>query len=225
MITVLSTRNLTEEQKSRLESAGIGLETHDAIQINFLKTSIPQGFENFIFTSKNGVKGFLYNLDRDLSELADARCYCVGEKTSELLAENGLFVSKTARNAKEIGDFVAKTGEDDKFLILTGNRNRPELRNTLTANKISFREVQVYKTALNPVKFEKEFDYILFFSPSGVESFAAVNPESKALALCIGETTAREARKYFSRVMVAGKQTTDAVLDTLIEINPKPINP
>ena len=223
MTEVLSTRNLNKTQKSLLEEAGIRAECYDALHISLISTHVPSGFKKFIFTSKNGVKGYLKNLN-SLQPSKEITCYCVGEKTLSYLEENGLYVAKMANNAEELADFLIKNDEKEPFLIFAGNRNRPELRDGFTKNHIPFSEVQVYETDLNPRKFDKAFQYILFFSPSGVQSFLQANSPEGALALCIGETSAREARKHFSRVLTAEKPTVDAVLHRLIEINSKHSN-
>lgn len=220
MKNVLSTRRLDKSQSLRIANAGIRLENYDAISIRFLETEIPPNFNKYVFTSKNGVKGYLKNRRPDQQDSGDITSYCVGEKTQLFLKENGLFVTKMAQNAEELGDFLANSGKTGSFLIFTGNRNRPELGDKLRENQIAFTEIQVYETDLNPKKFEDDFDCFLFFSPSGVRSFVAENELQKGLALCIGETTAGEARQFFSRVVTADKPTADAVIDKLIEIIP-----
>ena len=220
MTTVLSTRSLDTFQSSRLAKAGIHLENYDALTIRFLETEIPNTFHHYVFTSKNGVKGFLKNKRPDRKDQRDFTCYCVGEKTRLFLEENDFFVIKTAENAEELGNFLVNSAKKGPFLIFTGNRNRPEIRDKLSRNQIAYTELQVYETHLNSKKFEEDFDCILFFSPSGVRSFTAGNKPQKGLALCIGETTAGEAQHFFSRVVTADKPTADAVVDKLIEIIP-----
>ncbi len=220
MKTVLSTRRLDKSHSSRMEGMGIRWECYDAISIRFLEAQIPEGFHHLVFTSKNGVRGFLKNRQADGSQHSDFSCFCVGEKTRSFLEENGFFVAKMAQNAAELGDFIATLNENGPFLIFTGNRNRPELGEKLRRNQIAYTELPVYETHLNPKKFEEDFDCILFFSPSGVRSFTSENESQKAIALCIGDTTAGEAQQFFSRVVTADKPTVDAVVDKLIDIIP-----
>jgi uroporphyrinogen-III synthase len=144
----------------------------------------------------------------------------VGEKTKSFLEENGLFVAYMFENAADLGNFIVNQGEIGPFLIFTGNRNRPEIVENFKDNNIAYTEVMVYETHLNPRTFEKQFQCVLFFSPSGVQSFVQANSTSDALALCIGETTADEARKHFTRVLVAERPTAQAVLDKLLKIYP-----
>ncbi|MEZ2413825.1 uroporphyrinogen-III synthase [Muriicola sp. E247] len=203
-----------------LKDAGIGIETYDAISIEHLNPEIPAAFSHYIFTSKNGVRAYLKNR-KEYHPLPDELlCYCVGEKTKALLVEKGLKVVKMANNASELANFIINKSEKGPFLVFTGNRNRPELGNILRQNGISFREIKGYETHLNPHAFKREFSCILFYSPSGIKSFLTANKPGNSIAVCIGETTAKEARKHFKKVWIADKATTDAVLDKLIEIYP-----
>lgn len=221
MKSVLSTRKLSSNQLALLAKSGIGIECYDAITIQLLQADIPEGFDQFIFTSKNGVKGYLENRNPGADSPMKVSCYCVGEKTRDFLEEKGLFVAKMAQNSGELGDFLVKNDKKGPFLVFKGNRNRPELGRKLKEHNIPFREVMVYQTHLNPQKFEKDFQILLFFSPSGVQSFAMDNDFEDKTAICIGETTAGEARKHFRNIIVADKPTTDKVVATLIENFPK----
>ena len=91
-----------------LRDAGIDIEDYDAISIKQLDIVIPKGFTQYIFTSKNGVKGYLRNLNSEIPGSSNIICHCVGEKTSSFLAENGLIVAEIAQNASELGHFLVK---------------------------------------------------------------------------------------------------------------------
>ena len=65
---------------------------------------------------------------------------------------------------------------------------------------------------LNPMKFHQLFDGILFFSPSGVQSFMVENSMESAMAFCIGETTASEAKKHTENVVIANSTSIESVI-------------
>jgi uroporphyrinogen-III synthase len=220
MTPILSTRSLSTGQRAKLRKAGLLVEEYDAIGIKFLDYILPEGYNHYIFTSKNGVKGFLRSGGRNFDKNSSPISYCVGEKTSSYLKENALKVIKMAENASELGHFISNMHKNERFLIFTGNRNRPELKEILNKKKILFKEVKVYETSLVPRKFSQEFGCILFYSPSGVESFRIENKTDSPLAICIGETTAREARKYFEKVLVSDKPTVESVIDRMISTYP-----
>ena len=75
--------------------------------------------------------------------------------------------------------------------------------------------IEAYRTVLNERKFDKVFDGILFYSPSGIESYLNDNIDRIAVAFCIGETTAQEARKYFEKVQVAELPSIENVIKTV----------
>ena len=56
----------------------------------------------------------------------------------------------------------------------------------------------------------------MFYSPSTVQSFLKEN-DAEAIAFCIGETTANEARKHFKDVRVAKVPTVESVIELVNE--------
>ena len=53
---------------------------------------------------------------------------------------------------------------------------------------------------------------MLFFSPSGIDSYLKMNTSDEMVAFCIGETTAAEARKHFENVIVSKVSTIESVI-------------
>lgn len=224
MSAVLSTRLLSEDQKRILQDAHFGVEEYNAIAIDLIDFVLPKGFTHFIFTSKNGVKSFLRNLtDKPPLNMSEISCFCVGQKTKSFLEVNGLKVIKKAENALELANFIAKHYKKERFLIFTGNRNRPDLRRILSKENILFEEIEVYQTRLEPQQYTRKFKGILFYSPSGVESFTRKNDIGNTPVFCIGETTAREARKHSAHVIIAEEPTVDSAIEMLIKTLPTPL--
>ncbi len=221
MSAVLSTKILNEDQKRILQDAHIEVVEYNAIKIDLLDFTLPEGFDFFIFTSKNGVKSFLRHLFKmHKFNLSDISCLCVGEKTKYFLEENGLKLVKMAKNAVELANFITNYYKKEHFLIFTGNRNRPDLKRILSTENIHFEEVKVYQTSLVLQQFKDEFKSVLFFSPSGVESYTRKNDLGHTPVFCIGDTTAKEARKYSTQVLIAEKPTVESVIELLIKTYP-----
>ena len=65
---------------------------------------------------------------------------------------------------------------------------------------------------LSSEKIDDEVSGVLFYSPSGIESYLEENNPDR-VAFCIGETTAVEARKYFEKVEVANMPSVDSLLE------------
>lgn len=207
---ILSTKKLAPNQKELLLNSGISLVEYDAIKISSHDFSIDhRNIPNAIFTSKNAVKA-LQHTDMQIDN-----CFCVGEKTLALLEERGYKVVENADNSADLAQKIIQKHSDKHFIFFSGNKRRDELPQLLKTNNISFEEIHVYKTSLNLKKFETEFDGILFFSPSGVESFSIKN-QINAPAFCIGKTTAEEARKHTNNVIVASKPTIENVIARVV---------
>ena len=221
MIQVLSTKILSPLQKAPFEKAGISLEEYNAINIDFSSFALDLELDNYIFTSQNAVRGFLRVFD-DLplpekrKEALEKNCFCVGMKTSVLLKENGLKVVKTAKNSKELANFIAKNHKNESFFFICGNRRRAELPQILTDNKVRFMEVVAYRTTANTKRFEEAYNGLLFFSPSGVQSYTASNRLGESTAFCIGETTAAESSKYTNNIVIAKQQSIESVVDSVV---------
>ncbi|MGA8855312.1 MAG: uroporphyrinogen-III synthase [Christiangramia sp.] len=210
MATVLSTKKLALNQKELLLNSGIGLVEYDAISIKFIGFDLKEKLiENAIFTSKNAVKAI------SSKDVEIENCFCVGEKTSALLEEKGYSISERAENAKELAQKIIQDHSGKEFHFFCGNKRREELPELLREKDIQFSETTVYKTGLNPNKFESDFDGILFFSPSAVQSFTKKNIIN-TIAFCIGETTANEVKKHSENVIIASKPKIENVIAKVV---------
>ncbi len=210
MKTVLSTKILTLAQKELFLNSGLGLVEYDALHIEQMDTRIPLDAPNYIFTSKNAVKVFLNQTETvDQSKF---NMFCVGTKTSHLLEENGLNVVKIEENASKLAHFIVEYHKNERFLFLCGNQRRDELPEVLKKYNVRFNEVEVYRTELTPKAFQRTFDGILFFSPSGVRSYVAKNIMDQSIAFCIGETTSTEAKNHTSNIVIANTPTIENTL-------------
>jgi len=67
---------------------------------------------------------------------------------------------------------------------------------------------------LSSVKMTASVSGVLFYSPSGIDSYLKDNNTDK-IAFCIGETTAAEARIHFETVIVSKLATVDGVIDSV----------
>lgn len=210
MKTVLSTKILSHSQKELFLNSGIGLVEYNALKFEFLEVTIPPHFTHLIFTSKNAVRAFLEQSDK--LQFVTYQVFCVGGKTKKLLEENGLKVAKMAENASELADFIQKNYKKKHFLFICGNLRREELPRILSENNIRYDEIETYRTFLVPKKFERAFEGILFFSPSGIKSFLQENSIGESQLFCIGKTTEEEARKHTDKIITANKPTVENVL-------------
>lgn len=205
-IKVLSTKKLSSEQQELLRGTNILVREYDSISIDVLSFKSIDIIENAIVTSQNTARILIK------SEASVDKVFCVGERTASLLVENGYNVVEKAKNAAVLAEFVVKKYKNASFLFFCGNKRRDELPNILSENKVDFTEEILYNTSLNLQKFEEKFDGILFFSPSGVESYIQENSLENTVVFCIGSTTANEAMKYTSNIVVSSISSVENVI-------------
>ncbi|MBA3985481.1 MAG: uroporphyrinogen-III synthase [Flavobacteriales bacterium] len=206
MQTVLSTKKLSESQRSLLLQAGIGLVEYDAIEIESVDFEVQSTVKNAIITSQNTIKALVNK------KVAIENCFCVGEKTKSLLEANGYFVKMVTDYGKELAEILVEKFADEKFTFFCGNLRREELPKILKENNVAFTENEVYKTKLKYKKFERTFDGVLFYSPSGVQSFIKENELKNTTAFCIGTITSAEAEKYTNQIIITTKPTIENVI-------------
>ena len=77
---------------------------------------------------------------------------------------------------------------------------------------MQLQEIEAYQTMYSSTKVSDATNGVLFFSPSTVESYLEKNSKDK-IAFCIGESTAKEARKHFDEVQVAKIPTVESVIE------------
>ncbi len=83
-----------------------------------------------------------------------------------------------------------------RALFFCGDQRLDILPDNLKKNGIELIELIVYDTILNPVKIDDQPDIILFFSPTAVKSFFALNEISSGTAIFAMGTTTAEALKH-----------------------------
>ncbi|MGO1584442.1 uroporphyrinogen-III synthase [Mesonia sp.] len=211
MPTILSTKKLDKHQEQLMLNANISFVSYDAIRISFYKDLLfPQKVENAIVTSKN-----TWQAIKDKISIKNA--FVVGIKTTQLLQESGIDIIESTDYGKDLAQKICSTHSAKEFHFFCGKQRRDELPTQLKKNNISFTETQVYDTLENHREFSQEFDGILFFSPSGVKSFCAVNDIKSATAFCIGTTTAKEAEKHTKNIIIANQPTIENVIVQVVK--------
>lgn len=208
---IISTKKLTAPQKELLLNADISFVEADFIKPEPIEFKCPPHIKNAVFTSKNAVKPVLKeNVKID-------NCFCVGDKTEALLEKNGLTVLEKAYQAKALAEKIIKNHADKDFIFFCGDKRREELPEFLNKHNINLQEIEVYKTELNSKQIEGNFDGVMFFSPSAVQSFVLRNEFENMTAFCIGKTTQAEAKKYTNNIITANKASIENVIVQVIK--------
>jgi hydroxymethylbilane synthase len=216
-ILIYSTKSLSHDQTNKLSSK-IGVTSSDFITIrnNRLKPIIVKNnIQNVLFTSQNAVESVLNSFSP--LELNFTNIYCVGRRTKRLIENKIGKVTHVEKDAKKLAKYLVKNLKDKEVTFFCGDKRREDLPTILAEKSISVNEVECYQTSLTPRKIEEKFDGILFYSPTGIESYLKDNKSNNAVAFCIGETTGNEAKKYFEKVIISKTSTVESVLKSVNE--------
>jgi uroporphyrinogen-III synthase len=215
-INIVSTKKLQPIQRQLLSDAGISVLEEDFIETKIKNFEFSKVNENLIFTSQNAVQSILQHPKCD--ELKGKSVFCVGMKTKELLTENGFDVVAYTGYASDLAEIISLIYSSESFTFFSGNLRRDILPNTLKENGITFNEIEVYETNITSKKMTSKQDGILFFSPSGVESYLKLNSIKDEICFCIGETTAEALEnKKVKNIIIAEKPSVESVITQVIE--------
>jgi len=175
----------------------------------------PLDFTAVILTSKHAVDNY-FRLCKELRvELPpDMKYFCISNTTAQYLQKyivirkRKLFVgTKTAEDLIEL----VKKHQNDKYIFPCSDMARIELTKYMHENNYHIKEAIVYKTVysdLSSIK-DKQYDMIVFFSPSAIESLFKNFPDyqqNNTKIAVFGPTTAQAAREKNLRVDIEAPQ-------------------
>ena len=210
--TVFSTKKLSEAQ-AKLFHNDIAAESSDFIKIRFNRIApkvIKSEIENVILTSKNGVEAVLHNFTKD--ELQFKNIFCVGRRTKKLIEQKLGAVKHVAKNAGKLAEYLSEEIKGQEVTYFCSDIRLDTLPTVLSENGIIIHEVEAYKTMYSPATVGDKVGGVLFYSPSTVASYVQKNSPD-TVAFCIGESTAKEAKKYFKKVEIAKVPTVESVIE------------
>ena len=213
---VYSTKSFTESQRLLFHEK-VTAESSDFVKISlnrihprFLKNEI----KNVVITSKNAVESLITNYSA--IELQFKNIYCVGRRTKRLVENKIGKVTHSEKNAKTLANYLVEYIEGTEVTYFCSDLRLDDLPNILENNNIKVSEVEAYQTKFDALKVEDSVESVMFYSPSTVQSFLKEN-DAEAIAFCIGETTANEARKHFKDVRIAKVPTVESVIELVNE--------
>jgi uroporphyrinogen-III synthase len=212
-IHILSTRPLNASLVAEAATAGIAVD-----QLSFIETEpiqdiatqqeIEQAYlqsATVVFTSMNAVDAVVAWQD---GQQPDWVIYCMGNTTKKLLQESfGTHsVVGTANNAAELAELIAEESDAEEVIFFCGEQRRDELPAILRKKGIDVQEILVYETIHTPHKISKEYQAVLFYSPSAVSSFFSNNKvPAQTILFAIGNTTAKTIQQYCNNTIIVGK--------------------
>ncbi|MEP6927894.1 MAG: uroporphyrinogen-III synthase [Ginsengibacter sp.] len=170
-----------------------------------------------VFTSMNGVTA----VEKLLSFKPLWKIFCIGNTTKKLVEKifGEANISGDAENANLLAEKIIADSSIKKIIFFCGDQRREELPAKLKKNKIDIEEFTVYKTIETPQVLSKQYDGILFFSPSAVKSFFKKNSiDNNTKSFAIGFTTANALKLFIQQpVIIAEKPGKENLINLAIE--------
>jgi uroporphyrinogen-III synthase len=213
-IRVLSTRPLSGALIEVARSKGIAIDVMPFIATasvadEELLRPLKERRLTVVFTSANAVEA--------VGGGGDWKVYCLSGATRRAAEEKfgEAAIVAVADSAAELAQKIVDDGVK-AVCFFCGDLRREELPAIFRRAGIGYKDIVVYTTTATPHKMEDDYDGILFFSPSAVESYLSMNavPEGTVL-FAIGRTTAAALKGY--NVVVSERPEAGALLDKVTE--------
>jgi uroporphyrinogen-III synthase len=218
---IVSTRSLQSTAVERLHKHGCTVTLHDFIS---KKLQIPDYAtreflsSDIVLTSQTGVEAFLTLIKKLQLSPADYRTHCIAQATKQAAVQAGLFVKTSAPNALLLAKEILQHKDIRSVTHICGNRRRDEVSEKLNAGGVEVQDVVSYRTELTPISIEQDYDALLFFSPSAVDSFLNGNELKQVPCFCIGQTTESNVKqKGFTQTYIPEAPSEDALVNLVIE--------
>lgn len=220
---ILSTRPLPEALVEEAAAHDVRIEERSFIQIkpiidNTLTLQIRELFQIpiiAVFTSANAVTAILEIYQKPKKW----KVYTISNTTARQITE--LFkipITRMAGNASLLADLIIKDGIK-KVYFFCSNIRRDVLPDKLRKAGIVVEEIVVYETRETAVPMDRDYDGVLFFSPSSVHSFFSINKIEPATQLfAIGFTTAETIVHYTTNpVLIADRPDKEDLVRQMIQ--------
>jgi uroporphyrinogen-III synthase len=207
MLKVLSTKLLGQNLIDSARDMDMILTCVEFIKTKGQDFDIPTAkYDAIVFTSSNGVKGFFEK--ENASNRLGIKIFAQSGKTKNELAKHNIEPMAVAGDAEALAEVIIAFGNISSVLHICGNLKLDTLGQKLI----------VYETTLSGTKITEDYDVVMFYSPSGVESFLSENKLNRdTLYCCIGDTTAAKLRKADGNatIIVSSAPTAEAMLFTI----------
>ena len=223
-VSVLSTVLLDQQLIDKAAVQGIAVDTISFIQVEAIKdkelneeiaelSTLPI---TAVFTSANAVRAISSALK---AGSAGWDIYCIGQATKDAVFEyfDTEVIAGVANDAAELAGIII---DDDlsEVVFFCGDKRMNTLPDLLREADVTVYEITVYGTVETPHLAVKSYDGILFFSPSGVNSFFSINTIGKHTVLfAIGSTTANAIHQQTdNKVMICAVPSKDNMIEEAI---------
>lgn len=153
-----------------------------------------------ILTSRNAVDHFFRICNEMRFNVPDSlKYFCISESTAYYLQKYTVFRKRKIFHGKQtFADLVEllKKHSEEKFLVPCSDLQKQEITESLDENKINYSRAVLFKTVCSNLADLKDvnYDVIVFFSPSSVQSLLQNFPkfkQNKTRLAAFGSTTAQ----------------------------------
>lgn len=222
--TILSTRSLPEQHLNVALAKGFLIDVVAFIKTEMLSSDqviqeiddALKSSSSLIFTSAKAVEAVAMNMKPYKKSW---EIYCI-EHATRAAAEKHFGKASIAATAGDAASLAGKllSLKIREATFFCGDQRREELPDRLRKKGVDVREVVVYKTMSTPKRIDKAYDGILFFSPSGVQSFFELNTiHDTTVLFTIGATTADSLKRFSkNKILVSKSGSRAGVLDEAI---------
>jgi len=159
-------------------------------------------YSAIVFTARTAIDHF-FHLCEELRVVVPEtmKYFCTTEVIAVYLQKYIVYRKRKIFYGKgHLDDLVATISKHpkEKYLLPVSEVHKKDLTDMLEKKKINFKEAVMYRTVSNEFKGDEIYDYdiLLFFSPSGINSLKENYPDYKQKSRigCFGSTTAQAAR-------------------------------
>jgi len=222
-IHIVSTRKIEADLKQMASEKNIIISDFDFLNYEYIQSQdiinlLSINTAPLIFTSQHAVKAIIQLITKNNLQLKSKSCYTIEGVTENLALKNGFTILGSAKDSNQLANKIIEQ-KRDRLIFCCGNIRLNNLKDILIKNKIELLELEVYKKTLTPHKLDNNFDGIMFFSPSQIDSFLKTNSLSiDTPSFCIGSTTMEylKSKQHFN-CFTSKTQTVKSVLNFAIE--------
>lgn len=214
---ILSTRILEPAIINKAKARGVFIDCIPFIDIHYKSVAdIRQQLEDissddiFIFTSQHAVQAAF----EILKELTN-KTYCISGATFNAIKQTSLNVRATADYAGDLIQLI-EINVKARYVLFCGDKRLPTIPDFLQQQQLRLSEVICYDNIASPKKVGQHYEGIMFYSPTGVESYFSVNELKGQTCYCIGTTTANAVKKYtVENIITATRPEIGAMLEKI----------
>lgn len=223
------------------EKYGVNIEFRPFIKVEGLspkefrqqKISIPE-YTAVIFTARTAIDHFFKLCEGLRVTIPDTMKYfCVTESVALYLQKHIVYRKRKIffGNSGKLDDLIPSLVKhsDEKYLFPVSDVHNEEHTALLDKNKINYTKAIMYRTVSNDFTPDEKFDYdmLVFFSPSGINSLLKNFPnfDQKEIKIgCFGPTTAKAVRDAGLRLDVEAPRPEAPSMTAALELYFKEIS-